>query len=83
MKIRLIIAFAALMLTSAAAKAETTYQPFVLASVNDSSLQEQTRETIDALLLAGFNVAGQYSPFGGAHVVVVTSPELLDIAALS
>ncbi len=83
MKTRLIVAFAAMMLVSAAAKAETTYQPFVLASVNDASVQEQIHETIDALLLAGFDVAGQHSPFDGAHVVVVTSPELLEIAALT
>ena len=83
MKTRLIVAFAAMMLVSAAAKAETTYQPFVLASVNDASVQEQIHETIDALLLAGFDIAGQHSPFDGAHVVVVTSPELLEIAALT
>lgn len=81
MKSRLIIAFAALMLIGATAKADTTYQPFVLASVSDSSLEEQTRQTVDALLRAGFDVAGQYAPFEGARLLVVTSPELLEIAS--
>ena len=63
--------------------ADTTYQPFVLASVNDTGLQEQTEKTVDALIYSGFTVAGQYSPLENANVIVVTSPELLEIAASS
>jgi len=63
--------------------AETTYQPFVLASVNDSSLEEQTAATVSALEQAGFTVAGQYSPIDNSNVIVVSSQNLSAIAALS
>lgn len=65
------------------ALAETTYQPFVLASVNDSSLAAQTQATIDALKGAGFTLAGEYSPIENANVLVITSPALLEAAAAS
>lgn len=63
--------------------AETTYQPFILASVNDAGLDEQTEATTSALIKAGFTVAGQYSPTENTNVIVVTSPNLTAVAALS
>jgi hypothetical protein len=73
-----------LVLTSSAiAAADTSYQPFVLASINDSGLAEQTAATIEALENAGFSVAGQYAPLENANVIVVTSEELKAIAAAS
>ena len=66
-----------------AAAEDTSYQPFVLASVNETGLDEQTAATVDALIKAGFDVAGQYSPLESANVIVVTSPELLALAAKS
>lgn len=66
-----------------ASAAETTYQPFVLASVNETRLAEQTRATVDSLAEAGYSLAGQYSPIENANVLVVTSPELLAIAEAS
>ncbi len=63
--------------------ADTSYQPFVLASVNDAGLDEQTEATISALEQAGFSVAGQYSPLENTNVIVVTSPNLTAVAALS
>ena len=65
------------------ATADTSYQPFVLASINDATLAEQTDATIGALKKAGFSVAGQYSPVDNANVVVVTSPGLQEIAGMS
>jgi len=59
------------------------YQPFVLASINDAGLEQQTEATVDALIGAGFTIAGQYSPLDDAKVIIVTSPELQDIAAKS
>ena len=70
-----------LLLPFAAVAADTTYQPFVLASINDASLEEQTAATINALENAGFTVAGQYSPLDNANVIVVTSTGLKEIAA--
>ncbi len=63
--------------------AETTYQPFVLASVNDAGLDEQTEATTSALEQAGFMVVGQYSPVENTNVIVVTSQNLMAVAALS
>lgn len=63
--------------------AETTYQPFILASVNEAGLAEQTQATIDSLNDLGFTLAGQYSPVDNANVLVVTSPGLLAAAAAS
>ena len=72
-----------LLLISFSAAAETTYQPFVLASLNDTGLEEQTAATVDALAASGFTVSGQYSPLENANVLVATSPALLEIAAAS
>jgi hypothetical protein len=81
MKLSLVL-LASLVLAGTAA-AETTYQPFVLASINDAGLDEQTETTILALEQAGFTVAGQYSPLENANVIVVSSPNLQAVAALS
>ncbi|MBT8047659.1 MAG: hypothetical protein KJO92_04545 [Gammaproteobacteria bacterium] len=72
-----------LLLWCAPVAADTSYQPFILASVNDAGLQQQTGATVDALTAAGFSVAGQYSPIENANVLVATSPALLEHAAAS
>jgi hypothetical protein len=72
-----------LVLFCAPLAADTAYQPFILASLNERSLADQTDATIDALESAGFTVAGRYAPVPNANVIVVTSPELLAIAAQS
>jgi hypothetical protein len=72
-----------LLLFSTPLAADTAYQPFILASINESSLTDQTDAAIAALEEAGFTVAGRYAPLPNANVVVVTSPELLAIAAQS
>ncbi len=63
--------------------AETAFQPFVLASVNDAGLAEQTEASTSALEQAGFMVVGQYSPVENTNVIVVTSQNLMAVAALS
>jgi len=70
-----------LLLTPAMLLADTTYQPFVLASVSDNSLADETDATVAALQSAGFTVAGRYAPLADANVIVVTDPELKAIAA--
>jgi hypothetical protein len=72
-----------LLLICSIAVADTTYQPFVLASINDSGLDEQTEATIDALESAGFTVVGKYSPLETATVIVVSNANLKSIAALT
>ena len=61
--------------------ADTTYRPFILASISDRGLVEQTTATIAALENAGFTVAGRYAPVPNANVIIVTSPELQAIAS--
>ena len=68
MKKALLSMLACLLFASALA-ADTTYQPFVLASVNDAGLEEQTARTRAALETAGFQVAGQYTPLPKANVL--------------
>ena len=65
------------------AAAESTYQPFVLASINETGLEQQTEDTISALKKAGFTIAGQYSPIDDTNVIVATSPNLKAVAALT
>jgi hypothetical protein len=81
MKYSLILLLTLLMAGPVAA--ETLYQPFVLASVNEAALDEQTEATTTALTQAGFTVVGQYSPVENTNVIVVTSPNLSAVAALS
>ncbi len=81
MKTRWLSVLFILFLANATAFAETTYQPFVLASINDAPLAAQAQATRDALTAAGFTIAGEYAPLDNATVIVVTSDALQSIAA--
>jgi hypothetical protein len=70
-----------LLLAAGQALAQTTYQPFVLASTNDAPLATQAAATREALTAAGFTVAGEYAPLDNTRVIVVTSDALQSIAA--
>lgn len=83
MKSKFIIFLLPALLLCATALADTSYQPFILASINETGLEEQAASTTDALTAAGFSVAGQYSPLDNTIVMVVTSPDLQEIAAMS
>lgn len=83
MKTKVVLFLLPVLLFCLTATADTSYQPFVLASINDATLAEQTDATIGALKKAGFSVVGQYSPVDNANVVVVTSPGLQEIAGMS
>jgi hypothetical protein len=83
MNIKLSLVFLISILMAGPIAAETSYKPFVLASVNDSGLDEQTDATISALEQAGYTVVGQYSPIDDSNVIVVSSQNLSAIAALS
>lgn len=62
--------------TVVTAQAETTYKPFALASNDAGSIADKLGATKKALQNNGFTIAGEYSPFEGAHVIVVTNGEL-------
>ena len=59
------------------------YKPFVVASVGEGTLAEQTQSTLVVLESAGFEVAGQYSPLEGSNVIVVTNDEIKNVASMS
>jgi hypothetical protein len=77
----LLAAMAALATAAATAQDEAAYRPFVLASVSESGLAQQTAATTAALEAAGFTVVGHYAPLNQTQVIVVTSPELQAVAA--
>jgi len=62
---------------------DTLYKPFVLASVNEGTLEDVTQTTVAALQAAGFEIAGQYSPVEGSNIIVATSEALKEIASRS
>ena len=83
MKRRIFLIVLTALFGAAQAWADTTYQPFVLASVNETGLEQQAEVTISALEDAGFTIAGKYMPLENAVVVVVTSDALKQAAAAS
>ena len=80
----IIAVLASLALTAGPAFSEDQlFKPFVLASNNDTTLEETTEMVIDALTAAEFEVAGQYSPVEGTQIIVVTDDQLKTLAAAS
>jgi len=58
-------------------------KPFVLVSNEAADFSSTVDATRNNLQNGGFTVAGEYSPYEGAHVIVVTSDELKAAAAKS
>lgn len=56
-------------------------QPFVMGSSGSGNLAGKVGETKSALEGAGFEVVGDYSPYSGAHVIIVTNGALKQAAA--
>jgi uncharacterized protein (DUF302 family) len=68
---------------SGALAADAKLKPFVLASKAAGGVAEKVEQTKAALTGAGFSVVGDYVPYEGAHILVVTSDELKEHAAQS
>ncbi|HED35783.1 MAG TPA: hypothetical protein ENJ08_16440 [Gammaproteobacteria bacterium] len=84
MKIKLLtkVAFATLVsLAAVTAQAAQTYLPFALASNDAGTVADKIAGTKTALTENGFEIAGEYSPYKGAHIIVVTNDELKKAAA--
>jgi hypothetical protein len=58
-------------------------KPYVLAFVEATSLDKKIGEVKAAVGQQGFQVVGDYSPYKGAHIIVVTSDSLKKSAAKS
>jgi len=78
------VLLSALILFSAAALAdEVILKPFVLASKGAGTVAEKSAQVKTALTTAGFTVVGEYAPYAGADIVIVTNDELKKNAAAS
>ncbi|MDD3884103.1 MAG: hypothetical protein PHW66_04135 [Gallionella sp.] len=84
MRIKSVLLFAALSVaTFSAQAADALLKPFVLASQSEATLSEKSAQVKTALGAAGFSVVGDYSPYAGASVIIVTSDALKKNAAAS
>lgn len=63
--------------------ADALLKPFVLGSKGAGTVAEKSAQTKSALAAAGFAVVGEYAPYPGANIIVVTSDELKKNAAAS
>ena len=72
---------AAVGLAATAAQAAEKHLPFILASNDAGTIADKLDGTKKALTDNGFEIAGEYSPYAGAHIVVVTNDELKKEAA--
>ncbi|MBI5848960.1 MAG: hypothetical protein HZB31_13630 [Nitrospirae bacterium] len=63
--------------------ADEMLKPYVLASSGSGTLEKKKDEVKSSLLQQGFQTVGEYSPYKGAHVIVVTSDSLRKNAAKS
>ncbi len=68
-------------LAATAAQAAEKYLPFALASNEAGSIADKIAPTKKALTDNGFEIAGEYSPYKGALIIVVTNDELKKAAA--
>jgi len=68
---------------SALSHAAEQLKPFILASTQQGSMQEVKQATIKKLKDAGFTVAGSYSPYTNATIIVVTNDKLKNNAVKS
>ena len=58
-------------------------RPFVLGSKGAGTLEEKTEQAKTALSAGGFTVAGEYSPYPDANILIVTNDDLKKNAAES
>lgn len=65
------------------AGADEMLKPYVLASSGPGTIEKKAEEVKSALALQGFQTVGEYTPYKGAYVIVVTSDFLRKNAAKS
>ena len=71
------------MLAVAAVHAENIYFPYVLATQEAAKVADKVDGVKQSLIAGGFEIAGDYSPYKGAHILVVTNADLKKAAAAS
>lgn len=80
--IKSVLLFALLMYGNFAL-AEVILKPFVLASKSEGNIATKSAQVKTALTTAGFTVVGEYAPYPGASVIIVTNDDLKRNAAAS
>ena len=70
-------------LSIASVIADEVLMPFVLASTASGEVASVSSEVKSKLSSSGFEVVGEYSPYDGAHIVVVTNDTMKDHAGKS
>ncbi len=84
MTIKSMLLSAIILLGSASAlAADVILKPFVLASNSAGTVAEKSAQVRTALTAAGFTVVGEYAPYSGADIIIVTNDELKKNAAAS
>ena len=68
-------------ITAMAAAAEEEMKPFILASATTGKIADKLDDVRSALVGQGFEIAGEYSPYPTAHIIVVTNGDLKKAAA--
>ena len=73
----------AVLLVAFTASAGQSIAPYILASNNAGDFAAQLESTRSALTQAGFELVGEYKPYAGAAIVIVSNDELKSHAAKS
>ena len=63
-------------LAAVVAQAEAEMKPFILGSTGGGSVADKVADVKKSLQDNGFEIAGDYSPYQTAHIIVVTNAEL-------
>lgn len=72
-----------MLVVTGAQAADAMLKPFVLASKSAGTVAEKSAQVKTALLGGGFTVVGEYVPYAGADIIIVTNDELKKNAAAS
>lgn len=80
---RVVLSVMLMLLAVGAQAADVLLKPFVLGAKGAGTVAEKSAQVKSALGVAGFSVVGEYSPYAGANIIVVTSDELKKNAAAS
>lgn len=68
-------------LAAVVAQAEAEMKPFILGSTSGGAVTDKVADVKKSLQDNGFEIAGDYSPYSTAHIIVVTSGDLKKAAA--
>jgi hypothetical protein len=82
-KVSVVLTFTILMILTAMAQADEMLKPFILASEGTGDVNTTAADVKAKLTAAGFEIAGEYSPYQNADIIVVTSDALKKAAAKS